>query len=48
VIHLMLLQQPGLVLADSPPKRGTPRKQQPMSADEPETETSISAEQVKQ
>jgi ATP-dependent Lon protease len=47
VIHLMLLQQPGLVLADSAPKRG-PRKQQPMSADESEPETTISAEQVKQ
>jgi ATP-dependent Lon protease len=47
VIHLMLLQQPGLVLADSAPKRGTPRKQQPIAADESETETTISAEQVK-
>jgi len=46
VIHLMLLQQPALVLADSAPKR-SPRKQQPMSADESETETTISAEQVK-
>ena len=47
VIHLMLLQQPGLALADSAPKRGAPRKQQPMSADKTETETTISAEQVK-
>jgi len=47
VIHLMLLQQPGLVLADSAPRRGPPRKPQPISADESETETTISAEQVK-
>jgi ATP-dependent Lon protease len=46
VIHLMLMQQAALGLADSPPRRG-PRKKQPMAAEAPDNRTTISADQVK-
>ena len=47
VIHLMLLQKPAPVLADSQPRRG-PRKRAPMAAEPADDQTTISAEQVKQ
>jgi ATP-dependent Lon protease len=47
VLHLMLLQKPAPVLADSQPRRG-PRKKAPMAAESADDQTTISAEQVKQ
>jgi ATP-dependent Lon protease len=46
IVHLMLLSKSAPVLADSAPKRG-PRKKPPMAADAADSETPISAEQVK-
>jgi ATP-dependent Lon protease len=45
VIHLMLLQPAGPVLADSSPPRRSPRKKPHLPAQSPGDETSISAEQ---
>jgi hypothetical protein len=50
VIHLMLLQPSAPVLADSAPRtepRSEPRRKQPMAAEQPDNESSISADQVK-
>jgi ATP-dependent Lon protease len=50
VIHLMLLQPSAPVLADSAPPseaRSEPRRKQPMAAEQPANESSISADQVK-
>jgi ATP-dependent Lon protease len=47
VIHVMLPQLTAPVLADSPPTRA-PRKQEPMAADQPQSESTIATEQVNQ
>jgi ATP-dependent Lon protease len=46
IIHIMLLASSAPVLADAAPKRG-PRRKTEMAAESPESEATISAEQVK-